>query len=33
MFDGIVDFIAQTGYLGVFLLMVLETSSRPFPPN
>lgn len=31
MFDGIVDFIAQTGYLGVFLLMVLENLFPPIP--
>jgi len=31
MFDGIVDIIAQTGYLGVFLLMVLENVFPPIP--
>lgn len=31
MFEGIVDFIAQTGYLGVFLLMVLENVFPPIP--
>ncbi|NHZ66985.1 DedA family protein [Massilia genomosp. 1] len=31
MFDFIVQFIAETGYVGVFLLMMLENIFPPLP--